>query len=147
MEGGCVLWGTRVIVPKKLQDRVLDEFHSNHLGMSEMKCLTQSYIWWPGLDRDIEELAKRYSSCQRVKDTVASVDLARETVATCPSRLCWAFPGKDVSHYSRCLFKWPEVFEMGFYHCQEYHCYVVTCLCFTQSTTTTGISQWSPVCI
>ena len=35
VEEGCVLWGIRVLVPKKLQGRVLDELHSNHLGMSQ----------------------------------------------------------------------------------------------------------------
>ena len=64
VEEGCVLWGIHVLVPKKLQGRVLDELHSNHLGMSQMKSLARSYVWWPGLDRDIEELAKGYASCQ-----------------------------------------------------------------------------------
>ena len=44
VEGVCVLWGTRIIVPKKLQGRVLDELHCNYLGMSRMKSLAQSYV-------------------------------------------------------------------------------------------------------
>ena len=49
----------RVIVPKKLQGRVLDELHCNHLGMSWMKDLARIYVcnWCSGLDRYIEELA------------------------------------------------------------------------------------------
>ena len=43
-EGGSVLWKTRVTVPKKLQGRVLDELHSNHLGMSRMKSYARSYV-------------------------------------------------------------------------------------------------------
>ena len=31
VEGDCLLWGTRVIIPKKLQGSVLNELHSNHL--------------------------------------------------------------------------------------------------------------------
>ena len=33
VEGGCLLWGTHVMVPEKLQKRVLDELHSDHLGI------------------------------------------------------------------------------------------------------------------
>ena len=33
LEGGCLLWGIRVIVPEKLQKKVLDELHMDHLGI------------------------------------------------------------------------------------------------------------------
>ena len=37
VEGGCLLWEIRVIVSEKLQKRVLDELHKNHLGIVRMK--------------------------------------------------------------------------------------------------------------
>ena len=30
VEGGCVLWGMRVIIPKKLQETMLSELHRHH---------------------------------------------------------------------------------------------------------------------
>ena len=36
LEGNCVLWGMRVVVPDSLQGRVLDELHRTHAGMSQM---------------------------------------------------------------------------------------------------------------
>ena len=32
-----------------------------------MKALAHSYVWWPGLDQDIEKLVKACSSCVQVK--------------------------------------------------------------------------------
>ena len=57
---GCVLWGSRVIIPPKPWERVLDEIHQSHPGIVKMKAITRSYVWWPKLDDDIE---KKVSSC------------------------------------------------------------------------------------
>ncbi|XP_063915497.1 uncharacterized protein K02A2.6-like [Zophobas morio] len=32
IEHGCIIWGLRVIVPKNLQAKILEEIHSSHLG-------------------------------------------------------------------------------------------------------------------
>ena len=37
IEGGCLLWGTRVIVPKRLRESVLQELHRDHPGIVRMK--------------------------------------------------------------------------------------------------------------
>eukprot|EP00731_Ephydatia_muelleri_P011873 Em0006g767a len=42
IESGCLLWGVRVLVPKKLQGRVLEELHKGHPGASRMKSLARA---------------------------------------------------------------------------------------------------------
>ena len=37
VEGGCLLWGIHVIVPEKLQKKLLDKLHKDHLGIVRMK--------------------------------------------------------------------------------------------------------------
>ena len=75
VEGECLLWGIRVLVPQKLRDRLLDELHQDHPGISRMKAVARSYIWWPGLDKAIENLAKSCASCQAVKHSPAVAPL------------------------------------------------------------------------
>ena len=61
---GCILWGIRVVIPGKLQDRVLEELHDGHLGVVKMKALARSYVWWPNISGQLEELAKGCDGCQ-----------------------------------------------------------------------------------
>ena len=75
VEGGCLLWGIRVIVPRKLQNAVLKDLHKDHPGTSRIKSNARSYFWWPGLDKQIEELAKACQPCQVVKKTPAVAPL------------------------------------------------------------------------
>ena len=63
-EGGCVLWGSRVVIPRVLQEKVLRMLHEMHPGMSRMKALARSYVWWPRIDADIESAVRSCTACQ-----------------------------------------------------------------------------------
>ena len=65
VEDGCLLWGTRVIVPPQLRSKVVDEIHEGHPGISRMKSFARSYVWWPGLDKDLENKVRQCLLCQR----------------------------------------------------------------------------------
>jgi len=69
VEQGCLLWGIRVIVPLKLQGQVLEELHQSLTGIARMKSVARSYVWWPGLDGDIESMAKSCNKCQSCQST------------------------------------------------------------------------------
>ncbi|RUS88832.1 hypothetical protein EGW08_003377 [Elysia chlorotica] len=65
IDNGCLLWGTRVIIPTSLRSRVLDILHETHIGISRMKAQARSWVWWPLLDYDIERLAKTGAICEQ----------------------------------------------------------------------------------
>ena len=62
-EGDCLLWGGRLVVPAKLRKKVIQEVHTGHMGCSKMKQLARRYVWWPGLDAELEDLARGCSAC------------------------------------------------------------------------------------
>ena len=64
IECGCLLWGSRVVIPPKLQDYVLSELHVSHPGIVRMKTVARKYIWWPNLDKELEELVQTCPECQ-----------------------------------------------------------------------------------
>ena len=118
VENGCLLWGIRVLVPTKLRTKLLDELHQGHPGISKMKAVSRSYFWWPGLDKDIEELGKSCKSCQSVKNSPPTAPLYPWSWPSKPwERIHVDFAGPFqgstflivVDAYS----KWPEVFRMS----------------------------------
>lgn len=63
LDKGCIMWGHRVVIPDLLKAELLKELHSSHMGIVRMKSIARSYIWWPGLDKDIESVGKKCVAC------------------------------------------------------------------------------------
>ena len=63
LQDGCILWGQRVI-PEPGHKLVVEELHAGHQDISRMKSLARSFVWWPKLDADLEDRAKRCEICQ-----------------------------------------------------------------------------------
>ena len=51
-------------MPPQGRAAVLEELHEMHPGCTKMKALARSYIWWPKMDKDIEDLVKKCRVCQ-----------------------------------------------------------------------------------
>jgi len=69
LEDGCLLWGRRVIIPLKLQGRLLDELHECHPRMRRMKALARSFVWWPCFGQDIEGGVRLCEDCVSAQST------------------------------------------------------------------------------
>ena len=67
VEGGCVLWGCRVVIPGKGREMALQLLHDGHPGMARMKSLARGYLWWPGMDKAIEERVRGCTACQSTR--------------------------------------------------------------------------------
>lgn len=75
VEMGIIMWGYRVVIPKSLQRLILEELHVSHLGMVKMKSAARSYVYWPGIDSDIERLANSCYSCLQERPSPAKAEL------------------------------------------------------------------------
>ena len=50
-------------MPSDLNGKILQELHEGHQGVVKMKALAQSYVWWPNINRDVEQLAGACFEC------------------------------------------------------------------------------------
>ena len=93
---GCILLGMRVVIPNKLQDRVMEELHDRHMGVVKMKALAKSYVW-----RLIS--APNWVSSKpehAFQSTSAFVGVGHCTMATHTHRLCR--PVSELHVFSGC---------------------------------------------
>ena len=53
------------MIPCQGREDVLDVIHENQTGkVGLMKSLARSYVWWPNMDKHLEEKVKSWVSCQ-----------------------------------------------------------------------------------
>ena len=111
----AVLWENRVIIPLKLQSRILEELHC---GITRMKALARSYLWWPALDRFLERCMQECLPCQAVRNAPAPAPLHPWLWPTKPwQRIHVDFSGPFLGRMFLVVVdahaKWPEVITMS----------------------------------
>ena len=57
------------LFPPPGQMAVLQELHKGHPGMAKMKALARMYVWWPGMNLDIEKSVRRCGECLQVQSS------------------------------------------------------------------------------
>ena len=112
---GILMWGSRVVDPTKLRERVLEILHEGHIGMVKMKGSSQGYVWWPNIDKDIDGTVRYCGGCQETANNPAHAPLHRWDYPDLP----WKRPHIDFAgpDYGKVLMvvidahsKGPEVF-------------------------------------
>ena len=59
-----ILRGSRTVVPESLQQKAIDIAHDTHQGLVKTKAILREKIWFPGIDRLVEETTDRGIPCQ-----------------------------------------------------------------------------------
>nr|CAB3249686.1 uncharacterized protein K02A2.6-like [Phallusia mammillata] len=83
---GCLFYGTRLVIPQKLRQHVLQLLHQGHFGIQRMKQLARSAVYWPNIDDDILNLCRKCSICGE-----------QQNLPTKPSVHPWMIPEKPWS--------------------------------------------------
>ena len=118
VQNDCLLWGIQVIVPPLLREKILEELHISHPGMSRMKSLARCHAWWPKMDEAIERLCRACKACQEVKSAPATAPLHPWAWPTRPwQRVHIDFAGPFMGSMFFLLVdshsKWPEIYQMS----------------------------------
>lgn len=57
---------TRLLIPRRLHERVLDLANEGHQGLVKTKQRLRTEVWWAGIDKQVENPCKTCHGCRRV---------------------------------------------------------------------------------
>lgn len=108
------MWGSRVVIPPSLRQRLLDELHDSHPGIVRMKAVARSHFWWPNLDSDIKDTVRKCRQCVNTRSAPPAAPLHPWNFPSRPGQRVHAdFVTVDGKHYYLVVIdacsKWPEV--------------------------------------
>ena len=114
---GVLMWGIRIIIPQKYRNEILNELHAGHLGIVKMKSISRSYVYWPNIDKQLEQKANSCSGCAQVRKLPPTAPLHPWEWPTKPwVRLHIDFAGPYLNQMFLIIVdahsKWPEVIPM-----------------------------------
>lgn len=64
VQEGVILRANRVFVPPQFRNYVLSELHAGHQGMCALKAMARQSVWWPNIDKDLENVVRSCTTCQ-----------------------------------------------------------------------------------
>ena len=60
---GLLMHGTRIVIPKCLQQETLQRIHEGHQGINKCRARANRSVWWPGISAQITTLVQNCQSC------------------------------------------------------------------------------------
>ncbi|XP_055689215.1 uncharacterized protein K02A2.6-like [Lutzomyia longipalpis] len=110
-----IFYKERLLVPDQFRAKILGQLHQTHPGMARMKALARSYVYWPGIDADIESKVRNCVDCATADRTPVKTHLASWPLSSYP----WQRIHIDYAKYRGENFflvvdsysKWPEIFK------------------------------------
>lgn len=83
-QDGLILLNGRIIIPRDAQAKVLQDLHEGHQGIVKTKRAARASVYWPGINRDIEELVRGCEKCTTHLPSQAPEPLIQETIPRYP---------------------------------------------------------------
>lgn len=116
-ENDCLFYGERIVVPMEFRKKLLDLLHEAHIGTVKMKSLARTYVWWPGIDMDIENWCKCCKVCQSYDRKKSEKELSEWPKTSFPlERIHIDFFFLEKSTFlimADSYSKWIDIFPMG----------------------------------
>ena len=75
VQAGCLIWGSRVIIPTPGREAILSELHECHPGIVRMKAVALSFVWWPRINYKILAKVRAGQVCQQQRNAPHTAQL------------------------------------------------------------------------
>jgi hypothetical protein len=111
---GIIYKGQRIVVPAKMRKDALSMLHTGHQGIVKTKQLARDLIYWPGLNKEIEELVSTCGQCQENRNMQTREPLMPMPIPDRP----WEHIAEDIFYclghtWLICIDYYSEYFEIA----------------------------------
>ena len=89
---GIILKGRCIIMLNSLREQVLNQLHTNHMGIEKTKLLACECVYWPSTNADIEKYTKQCPTCLKFQQTQPKEWILHHNIPLRP----WEAVGADV---------------------------------------------------
>lgn len=96
VQGGLLMRGNRLVIPKILQTDILGQVHAGHQGLQKCFARASQTVWWPGMRKHLEDTVNKCHICLEHR-----VNNAEPLKPTLPTERPWQKVASD-------LFDWKQ---------------------------------------
>ncbi|KAK7886282.1 hypothetical protein WMY93_025903 [Mugilogobius chulae] len=94
MSNGLLLRNNRIVIPQTMRKDMLHRLHEGHLGVEKCKRRAREAIYWPGINKDIEEMIQKCEICLKHHYKQVKEPMLVPELPTAP----WEKVGTDLFH-------------------------------------------------
>ena len=91
---GLVLRQNRIVIPQSMRQDMLQRIHEGHLGVEKWKRRAREAVYWPGINKDIQEMIQKSETCLKHHYKQAKEPILKADLPTAP----WQMVGTDLFH-------------------------------------------------
>lgn len=95
MIDGLIFKAQRLVVPKKFRKEMLDRIHYSHLGIEKCKNRAREVVFWPNMNKQIEDVVKNCESCMIYKRANVKEPMKPHEIPNGP----WEVLGMDLFYF------------------------------------------------
>ena len=92
IEAGIIFKGRQVIIPKSMQEDILEQLHQGHQGIEKTRKLARDTVYWININRQIDLLCKACEACQQLQQTNMREPLITHKIPAKP----WQYISSDM---------------------------------------------------
>lgn len=81
---GIIVRRDRIILPEPLQEIAVKIAHLSHTGAPSMKRHLRSHFWWPGMDKNVDQVRENCETCVRMEKESPPIPMTRTDIPDRP---------------------------------------------------------------
>ena len=94
---GVVMKGDLIVIPATLRSEMLARVHDSHLGIEKCRRRARDIIFWPQMNRQIDEMISKCDICQEYQSSNPKEPMVESPLPTRP----WELVPTDLFHWEQ----------------------------------------------